>query len=160
MSGRNSAFGIRLSKRRMTMCHCASSVKYHISLLLIGIFFLQSCNFRNDRADAEMAAARVHSQIRATDYSSIYTASAPRFKSIGDESQFISIMQRLHQENGTLQKADEIAYETGIDSSAGRIYLLKFNLEFEQGRAEETMTFIHSDDGQMQLWKLDILPIN
>ncbi len=40
------------------------------------------------------------------------------------------------------------------------MHTLNFKLEYEQGHAQERLIFTRSDSGQMQLWKLDIYPID
>lgn len=69
-------------------------------------------------------------------------------------------MKQFLEDNGALKKANEIAYQTSIDSNIGRTHALTIDLDFEHGRAREHMIFTRSDSGKMQLWKLDIDPIN
>ena len=132
---------------------------HRISIFLI-VALLVGCNVQRDQTDASAVASRVHFQMQASDFAAIYRESAPRFKGVGSESKFISMMQQMSQESGLLKKADEIAYQTGIDSNVGRTHVLLFNLEYEHGHARERMILTRSDSGQMQLWKLDIDPAN
>jgi len=48
-------------------------------------------------------------------------------------------MKLLYEENGSLKTAIPIAYQSGVDSQAGRNHVLIYNLEFERGRAKERM---------------------
>lgn len=126
--------------------------------IFLFLFLVVGCNVERDRIDAGAVASRVHSQMQARDFATIYRESAPRFKSVGSESQFVSMMQQVNQESGLLKKADEVAYQTGIDSNVGRTHVLFFTLEYEHGRAKERLILTRSDAGQMQLWKLEIDP--
>ena len=126
--------------------------------IFVFLFFAVGCNVERDRIDAVAVASRVHSEMQAGDFATIYRESSPRFKSVGSESQFVSMMQQVIQERGVLKKADEVAYQTGIGSNVGRTHDLFFTLEYEHGRAKEHLILTRSDGGQMQLWKLEIGP--
>ncbi|HEV2913270.1 MAG TPA: hypothetical protein VGX92_08140 [Pyrinomonadaceae bacterium] len=134
-------------------------LSYQKAIILTLVLLLPSCNIERDRVDAEKVAERVHSQIRAGDYSAIYRESSQRFKSVGSESEFVSRMEQFHRDNGSLKTASEISYKAGIDSNVGRTFVLIFNLDFEQGHATERMIFTRYN-GQVQLWKLEIEPID
>jgi len=130
---------------------------YKAPILLV-IFIVVGCNVARDQADAGAVASRVHSQMQSGDFAGIYRESAPRFKGVGTESQFVSMMEQINREIGVLKKTDEVAYQTGVDSRIGRTHVLFFNLEYEHGHSRERMTLTRSDSGQMQLWKLEWLP--
>jgi hypothetical protein len=116
------------------------------------------CNLQSDMLDARAQAERIHAQMRAGDYVSIYKESAPRFKSVGTEAQFISLMQDFARQHGPIKKANEIAYETGVDTTAGRVHILVFEFEFENARTRERLTLTRSDAGTMSLYRLEIEP--
>ena len=97
--------------------------------------------------------------MRAGDFEAVYRKSAPRFKTVGSESEFVAGMKKLQEKLGLLKNANEIAYQTGLDSRIGRTHLLVFDLEYDRGSARETLTLVQSENGGMQLWKLDIQPV-
>jgi Protein of unknown function (DUF4019) len=130
------------------------NVLHYVSLCFFSAVLI-SCNIERDHADAVILAARVHSQMQTEDYLAIYRESAPRFKNVGSESQFVSMMQDFRRQIGLLKGASEIAYQASVSSGVGKIHVLTFHLEFEHGRFIEKLSFIRSDDGQMRLWKLD-----
>lgn len=123
------------------------------------VVFLIGCNVEQDRREAQKAAERIHSQLQSKDYTSVYRESGKSFREVGDESRFVAGMRQLYEENGSLKSATSIAYQSGVDSNAGRIHTLIFNLEFERGRAKERIVLTRSTNGQMQLWDLAIDPI-
>lgn len=129
------------------------------ALLLIFLAWSSGCNVERDIADARAVVGRVHSQMNAGDYSSIYRESATRFQSVGSEAQFISLMQRFSQENGGIREAKEVAYQTGVDTNIGRNHVLLYDVTYEHGRAKERMVLTRNGDGQMRLWKLDLDPV-
>ncbi len=128
--------------------------------LLAGVIFLVGCAVERDRTEAVAVAARVHDEIRAGDFAAAYKESAPRFKTVGSESDFVTWMGKFDEKFGSLKNANEISYETGLDSRIGRTHLLVFDLQYVHGRARETMILVRSESGQMQLWKLGIQPID
>jgi len=96
-----------------------------LSTLTPALFLLCSltaCNVEREMQDARTAAARVHSQMQSGDYSSIYKESAPRFKTVGDESTFASQMQQFFDASGKFVKAQEVSYTSGVDTDAGRTH--------------------------------------
>lgn len=117
------------------------------------------CAGEQDRAQANTVAARVHAHLRAAEFAEIYNESAPRFKTVGSESEFVSRMKTFHEGLGLLKNANVIAYETGLDSTIGRTHVLIFKLEYEHGKASERLTLVRSATGEMQLWKMDIEPV-
>jgi hypothetical protein len=129
---------------------------FQIIFVFLFIALSIGCLSSNDLEDAKAAASKVHSQMQSGDYASIYRESAPRFKSVGSESQFVSKMQEVSQVTGALKKAEAISFEAGVDSNIGKTYTLLSELEFERGIFRERMIFTRSDSGQMQLWKLDM----
>jgi hypothetical protein len=132
---------------------------YKLPIFLV-ILIIGSCNVARDQKDAAAVASRVHSQMQTSNFAAIYRESAPRFKGVGSESQFVSMMQQGEQQSGVLKKAVEVAYQTGVDSNIGRTHTLVFNLEYEHGHATERLILTRSDNGQMQLWKLEIDPVH
>lgn len=126
--------------------------------VLIFIFFLlaSACNVQRDQQDVLAVSSRVHAQMQAGDFAAVYRDSAPRFRSVGSESEFVSRMQQFVTENGKFLKAREVAYQSGLDSEAGRIHTLIFNVEYERAQGREHLIFIRSNNGQMQLWKLGL----
>jgi hypothetical protein len=116
------------------------------------------CDFQTDLRDARALADRIHAQMRAGDYASIYKESAPRFKSVGTEAQFVLLMQDFRRHHGQLKAANEIGYQVGVESTAGKVHVLTFEVKFDIARAREHMTVTRSDSGAMLLWKLEIEP--
>ena len=128
-------------------------------IIVATVILFLSCNTQQDRRDAEEKASRIHAQLQRGDFLSIYGESSSGFKQVGNESTFITGMQRFLKENGSLKTATEVAYLASFDSNAGRTHTLIFDLEFERGRAKERMIFVRSSNGQMELWDLSVDPI-
>ena len=61
---------------------------------------LLSCNTQHDLEDARTAAAHIHSQLQVGDYAAIYRESAPGFKTVGSQEEFISGMQDFFEGTG------------------------------------------------------------
>jgi len=96
--------------------------------------------------------------LRAAEFAAIYDESAPRFKTVGSQSQFVLQMKRFHETLGSLKNADEVGYETGLESTVGKTQVLLYKLEYEHGNASERLTLVRSPTGEMQLWKMDLQP--
>lgn len=132
-----------------------------ISLLLAflaSIVVLIGCRSDQDRTQAKTAADKFHAHLRSGEFVAIYDESAPRFKTVGSQSQFVLQMKKFHETLGSLKNADEIGYETGLDSTVGRTHVLLYRLEYEHGNASERLTLVRSPAGEMQLWKMDLQP--
>jgi hypothetical protein len=132
----------------------------NLVIAIFGTVALVACSFERDRGEAVTVAARVHAEMRAGDFAALYKESAPRFKTVGSESEFVTWMKELQQEFGLLKNANEITYQTGLDSRIGRTHVLVFDLDYDRGRARESMTLVRSESGEMQLWKLAIQPVD
>jgi hypothetical protein len=126
---------------------------------LAALVLVLGCDIEQDRRDAESVALRIHSQIQHGDFLSIHREAGKSFQQVGNESRFVSSMEQLRRENGLLEKWTEVAYQTGVDSNAGRTHILLFDLEFEPGRAKERMTLTRAENSKMELWDLAIDPI-
>ena len=127
---------------------------------LAGIILAVGCINAVDKRDAHTQADRINQRIRSKEFAEIYKASALRFKTVGSEADFVAWMSQLHETLGQLKHAQEIAYESGMDSRIGKTHKLVFALEFERGRARETLIMVRSPNGEMQLWKLGMEPAN
>ena len=114
-----------------------ASISSHQSFRTVFMSVILVLNFGclsdSDLKDAKAVVAKVHSQMKSRDYAAIYRESAPRFKSVGSESQFVSTMQEISQVTGELKKADSVSFKAGVDSSIGKTYTLLYELEFEGG---------------------------
>ena len=121
---------------------------------------LAGCAGEQDRVEAKTVADRVHAHLRSAEFGTIYDESAPRFKTVGSQSEFVSRMKAVQERLGSLKSVNEIAYETGLNSTIGRTHTLLFMLEYEHGKAREHLTLVRSATGEMQLWKMDLEPIN
>lgn len=131
-----------------------------IVFILSFVLLIPGCNIARDQTDVRNLASRVHSQMQDGDFSAIHRESASRFKGVGSESQFVSLMQQIYEERGTIKKVEEVAYLISYDLNTGKTYTVIFNLVYQQGHAQERMIFARSDKGQLQLWKLDIDPMS
>src|SRR4051812_37712384 len=128
-------------------------------VLTIGFSGLTACSIARDQADARAVAGRVHSEISTSNFAAIYHESEPRFRSVGNEADFVSTFQKFQQTLGSLKREDEIAYGTKLDSTLGRTHVLVFELEFEQGRVRESLLMVRSSSGKMELLRLDHQPL-
>ena len=128
--------------------------------LTIGFLSLVSCSITRDQEDARAVALRVHRQILAGDFTAIYNESAPRFKAVGSESEFVAGLKGFQEQLGLLRDQKEVAYQTGLDSKIGRTHVLVFDLEFDHGRARESLMLVRSASGKMELWRLDVQPLD
>jgi hypothetical protein len=125
---------------------------------LVALGALYGCNPAKDWDDARVVANRFHSQLRAGDHAGIYKEAAPRFRTVGPESQFVALMRQFGQDHGALKDAKELGYESGLDTEAGAVTVLLYDLQFEKARMRERLVIKRSDTGQMQLWSVDIQP--
>jgi hypothetical protein len=130
----------------------------HLVALLVALSALCGCNPAQDWDDARVVANRVHSQLSAGDHAGIYKEAAPRFKTVGTESQFVALMRQLTHEHGFLKDARELGYESGFDTEAGAVSVLLYDVQFEKSRMRERLMIKRSHTGKMELWKLDIQP--
>jgi hypothetical protein len=129
----------------------------HRTVLIVFVLSVTTaCNVERDQQDALAVASRVHSQMQVGDFAVIYRDAAPRFKSVGSESEFVSRMQKFVSEYGKFVKAQEVAYQSGLDSQAGRTHTLSFKVQYERGQGLERLIFTRSNNGQMQLWRLEV----
>lgn len=100
-----------------------------------------------DKADARAAAARVLARMEAGDFPAIYNESAPGFKQIGNESQFVAKFQQTRQKIGVLKKPHELNFDTRPDNS----HVLVYRLENDHYKTDMRLTFARSQSGKMVL---------
>jgi hypothetical protein len=124
--------------------------------VVLAIFGL---DFQQDFKDARALAERINLQLRNGEYSTVYKESAPRFKTVGTEEEFIAVMQQHRAQAGRLNTAHEIAYEAHVDAELGKVQFFVYDLELERGLVREVLIFTRSVTGQMQLWKLELGPL-
>lgn len=91
-------------------------------------------------------------------FASVYREAAVAFRELGSETDFVAGLQGLQQRLGSLKTATEVGYQTNLDSMLGRTHLLLFELVYERGRARESLMFVRSPSGRMELMRLDINP--
>jgi hypothetical protein len=123
---------------------------------LIGIF---GCNFFLGKSAGEAVAARIHAQVQQKDYSAIYNEASAGFKQTAPESDFIEFMQNYSSKTGAFKQATQVAWEIGVDATAGKMYTFVYELEFENGTVREKLVFSRSEQGKMQLRSLQWSPV-
>ena len=128
-------------------------------LIFFAVLLISGCYSKHDETDALNVAAKINSQLQQGDFASIYRQAGPSFRQEGDESKYVSVMTQYFKETGALRKITPRAYQSGVDSKAGRHHVLLFDLEFERGHGRERMVFTRSASGQMELWDLSIDPL-
>lgn len=128
------------------------------ALALTLILTTSGCSNQQDRSDALKAADRIHSFVKKQDFASIYRESSDGFKQEGDESKFVEGMKAIYENVGVLKDAKPVAYQTTIDSNAGKQHVLIYDVEFERARAREHVVFIRTKSGELRLWDIVIEP--
>jgi hypothetical protein len=128
--------------------------------IAIGCLILLNCSIQRDAEEARAVARRVHRQMLTGDFATIYNDAAPAFKAEGSGPDFVAGLSEFQQQLGLLKSQQEVSYQTVIDSKIGRTHLLTFDLEFDQGRARERLMLARSNTGKMELWRLDIQPVD
>jgi len=123
-------------------------------VVVAAVFLFSGCYSKQDEADAFKAADKIHSQLKSADFSAVYKQASQGLRKVMDESTFVSGMTQLHKENGGIRTITPVAYQSRVDSTAGRTHTLLYDLEFERARVRERMVFTRSSSGQMELWDL------
>ena len=131
-----------------------------IIAVVVTLVVSSGCYVRQDEQDALKVADRIHSQLKRHDFQAIYRESEESFKAAGDESKLVIALQQIQDAVGALKNATPIAYQSVLDSSAGKKHVLIYNLEFERAPGKEKLTFIRTKDGQMKLFDIIIEPTN
>lgn len=121
---------------------------------------LAGCSSEQDRTEAMAAAERIHSFVRKQDFASIYRESSDGFKQDGDESRLVESMKAIYESVGALKEAKPIAYQNTVDSKAGKLHVVIYDLQFERGRGKERIVFTRTQNGEMRLWDLVIEPVS
>ena len=122
--------------------------------VLVAVVLFCSCYSKVDEADALKVAANVNSQLQSSNFKAIYKEDSQVFQQAIDETTFVSGMTQLFKDNGAIRTITPVAYQSGIDSKAGKTYILLFDLALERTRVRERMVFIRDSSGEMQLWDL------
>ena len=104
-----------------------------------------------DKADAEAAAVKVLAQMEAGQFSEIYKESAPGFKQIGREADFVAKFQQARQQVGPLKGAQQTSFITLKDQT----HVLVYHSENERFKAERRLSFARSNTGKMELFGLN-----
>lgn len=107
---------------------------------------------------SKTAAARINNQMRNKEFANLYTESSPGFKTIS-ESDFVAHITELQKKLGPIKNISDRAYQSGMDSNAGKTYMLISDVEYETGHVRQTLVFVRAENGEMQLWKLGFDPI-
>jgi len=97
--------------------------------------------------EARSAAAKVLAQFSAGDFAAIYNNSAPGFKQLGSESQFVAKFQQTRQKVGVLNNPMETSIQTRPDKNI----VLVFRLENDHYNSDIRLTFSRSKNGKIEL---------
>lgn len=100
-----------------------------------------------EKDEARAAADNVLAQISAGDFAAIYNNSAPGFKQIGSESQFVAKFQQTRQKVGVLKNPKEISFQTHPEKT----HVIVFQLENDHYNSNIRLTFTRSKSGIIEL---------
>ena len=135
------------------------AVTMRLTTLLVFFIATSACDFKQARADAERLASRVHRQIKAGDYKTLYNDSCAQLRKVATEAEFVGMMENLRSDYGALLNVDQDTFILRSDINLGRMYMLSYNVEFEHKKASERLVFISSEKGTMQLYELIFNPM-
>lgn len=121
---------------------------------IVAVLIFSACYSKRDEADALNAAAQIHAHLQAGEFRAIHKQASQGFRRAMDESTFVSGMTQLFKDNGAIQKITPVAYQSGVDSKAGKTHTVIFDLDCERTRARERLVFTRSSAGQLELWDL------
>ena len=127
-------------------------------IVIVSLSILASCASEKDMQATKTAAARINTQMRNKEFANIYRESSPGFKTIS-ESDFVSRITEIQNKLGLIKNIVDRAYQSGVDSNAGKTHTLISDVECETGRIRQTLVFAHGENGALQLWKLGFEPI-
>jgi len=100
-----------------------------------------------DKADARAAAVRVLALMESGDFPAVYKESAPSFKQIGSESQFVGKFQETRKTVGLLKNPQE----TRLGAIPGNGCVMVYRLENERYKTDFRLSFVRSSSGKMEL---------
>ncbi|HJV66370.1 MAG TPA: hypothetical protein VJ550_11595 [Geomonas sp.] len=104
-----------------------------------------------DKADAEVAAGKVLSQMEAGDFATIYKEAAPSFRQIGKQEDFVAKFSATRQKIGPLSGQKEASFVTMPDQT----YVIVYHMENPHWNTERRLTFTRGNGGKMELYGLN-----
>ena len=140
--------------RSKTMPQKAKTTFLIVLLLSLG------CGSRKEKAEAEAMAVQIHNQLKTGDYKAIYKSSRQQTQKMANESEFVTMMESLHENLGAFKNAGQNTYVVRYDINQGKMCVLIYEVEFERKRATERIEFTHSDQGKLEFSGLIYNPIN
>jgi hypothetical protein len=125
-------------------------------LPLLALITVGCSNSAKDIKDSREGANTFHAYFRAQNYEAIYANSSQRFKNVRPLSEYVSMMKEIEGEYGKLVNVQEASSAAVVNTDAGKMQVLIFNLEFEKAKATERLTFSRDEQGQMRLWMFEL----
>ena len=139
---------------------CSSTPTLRLSGLLIvigGFSLLVSCASKTEMQATKTAAARINAQMRNKEFANIYKDSSKGFKTVS-ESDFVAQITELQKKLGPIKNISDVAYQSGMDTAAGRTHTLISDVECETGHVREILVFVREKNNGLKLWKLEFYP--
>src|SRR5262249_39767002 len=93
-------------------------------ILVTSACLIFSCSNVHERNEVEALAFRLHQQMRAGDFTTIYKDSDPRFKTVGTELEFVRSLKGFQEQLGNFKHAETVGYEIKFDSRIGKTHEL------------------------------------
>ena len=99
------------------------------------------------KSDVRAAAKQVVARLQAGDFPAIYRESAPGFKKIGSEAQFVTKFQQARMKTGVQSNPQELSFDT----RPGNAYVLVFRMNNERYTTDWRLTFARNQAGGYEL---------
>lgn len=101
------------------------------------LVFLASCGSGNNKAIAETAVTKFHSEVDSEQFHAIYTEADDRFRQITTETDFNAFLSAVHRKLGDVKQSDLRNFQVGWHTGEGSVITLSYHTQFVGGDGSE-----------------------
>jgi len=116
-----------------------------VSLALL----LAACSIQQSMEGAERQVGKFHELLDERDFAAIWQMTAPQFREITTQGDFDKLLDAVHRKLGGVKTTTRTGWQANNTNGLSTIVVL-METEFEQGKGQETFTFL-SEDGMPRL---------
>jgi hypothetical protein len=117
-----------------------------LGAVLILYISVISCSSTKNKDLAEQGVVQFRSQLDSEGYHAMYVAADEDLRKISSETDFVALMQEVHQKLGKIQQSKERSFQVSWFARGGAVVTLFYNTKFAGGQGDEKFVWRIQND--------------
>ena len=120
-------------------------IKAKLTFVFSVALLLASCGVQQAVQDASGQVNAFHRELDDQNYTAIWAATAPQFRSVTTQAQFMKMLLAIHNKLGKIRQFKQVGWNTNVNTN-GHFTSVVMDTGFEKGTGRETFTYVEQNN--------------